>query len=124
MHRCRRTAAIRSCLAERGRFPTLGRPWLAVAAEAWPPNVAAAARLHPPWIPVDWDEGAPGDGALPSLDLGCCQYVPELARAEWEAVGIDYVPTAIEAAVKRGRGQAQLRRLRRDAAALIDASGT
>src|SRR6187200_2062418 len=39
-----------------------------------------------------------------ALDLGCGrgQYTPELARRGWEAVGIDYVPAAIEAA----RGQA------------------
>jgi SAM-dependent methyltransferase len=35
-----------------------------------------------------------------ALDLGCGrgQYTPELARRGWEAVGIDYVPQAIEAA--------------------------
>ncbi len=39
-----------------------------------------------------------------ALDLGCGrgQYTPELARRGWDAVGIDYVPAAIEAAKSRG----------------------
>ena len=46
-----------------------------------------------------------------ALDLGCGrgQYTPELARRGWEAVGIDYVPAAIEAAAAKGRGVAGLR---------------
>lgn len=38
-----------------------------------------------------------------ALDLGCGrgQYTPELARRGWEAVGVDYVPAAIEAASRR-----------------------
>jgi SAM-dependent methyltransferase len=38
-----------------------------------------------------------------ALDLGCGrgQYTPELTRRGWQAVGIDYVPTAIEAAKRR-----------------------
>jgi SAM-dependent methyltransferase len=38
-----------------------------------------------------------------ALDLGCGrgQYTPELARRGWEAVGIDYVPSAIDAANRR-----------------------
>ena len=45
-----------------------------------------------------------------ALDLGCGrgQYTPELARRGWQAVGIDYVPTAIEAAAAKGRGVAGL----------------
>src|SRR5215472_9590104 len=45
-----------------------------------------------------------------ALDLGCGrgQYTPELARRGWEAVGIDYVPAAIEAAAARARGVAGL----------------
>src|SRR5258708_12338960 len=41
-----------------------------------------------------------------ALDLGCGrgQYTPELARSGWEAVGIDYVPAAIEAAAAKSRG--------------------
>jgi SAM-dependent methyltransferase len=41
-----------------------------------------------------------------ALDLGCGrgQYTPELARRGWEAVGIDYVPAAIEAAKAKSRG--------------------
>jgi 2-polyprenyl-3-methyl-5-hydroxy-6-metoxy-1,4-benzoquinol methylase len=39
-----------------------------------------------------------------ALDLGCGrgQFTPELARRGWEAVGIDYVPAAIEEARRRG----------------------
>ncbi|WP_329602778.1 class I SAM-dependent methyltransferase [Actinomadura soli] len=38
-----------------------------------------------------------------AFDLGCGrgQFTPDLARRGWEAVGIDYVPTAIEAAKSR-----------------------
>ena len=38
-----------------------------------------------------------------ALDLGCGrgQYTPELARRGWEAVGLDYVPAAIDAARAR-----------------------
>src|SRR5258708_8610301 len=41
-----------------------------------------------------------------ALDLGSGrgQYTPELARRGWEAVGIDYVPAAIEAAAAKSRG--------------------
>jgi len=41
-----------------------------------------------------------------ALDLGCGrgQYTPELARRGWQAVGIDYVPAAIEAAAAKRRG--------------------
>ncbi len=43
-----------------------------------------------------------------ALDLGCGrgQYTPELARRGWQAVGIDNVPTAIEAAKRRDPGGA------------------
>jgi len=46
-----------------------------------------------------------------ALDLGCGRglYTPELARRGWEAVGIDYVPAAIEAAQAKSRGAAGLR---------------
>lgn len=39
-----------------------------------------------------------------ALDLGCGrgQFTPELARRGWEAVGLDYVPAAIDAAKRRG----------------------
>jgi SAM-dependent methyltransferase len=39
-----------------------------------------------------------------AIDLGCGrgQYTPELARRGWEAVGIDNVPRAIDAANRRG----------------------
>ncbi|HEX3388692.1 MAG TPA: class I SAM-dependent methyltransferase [Streptosporangiaceae bacterium] len=38
-----------------------------------------------------------------ALDLGCGRglYTPELARRGWQAVGIDYVPAAIQAASRR-----------------------
>ena len=43
-----------------------------------------------------------------ALDLGCGrgQYTPELARRGWQAVGIDYVPAAIEAARRRAGREA------------------
>lgn len=39
-----------------------------------------------------------------ALDLGCGrgQFTPDLARRGWQAVGINYVPAAIEAADSRG----------------------
>ena len=45
-----------------------------------------------------------------ALDLGCGrgQYTPDLARRGWQAVGIDDVPTAIEAAAVKSRGVAGL----------------
>jgi SAM-dependent methyltransferase len=41
-----------------------------------------------------------------ALDLGCGrgQYTPELARRGWQAVGIDCVPAAIQAAAAKSRG--------------------
>ena len=41
-----------------------------------------------------------------ALDLGCGrgQYTPDLARRGWEAVGIDSVPAAIQAAAAKSRG--------------------
>jgi SAM-dependent methyltransferase len=45
-----------------------------------------------------------------ALDLGCGRglYTPELARRGWQAVGIDYVPAAVEAATAKSRGAAGL----------------
>ena len=45
-----------------------------------------------------------------ALDLGCGrgQYTPELARRGWEAVGIDYVPAAVEAAKAKSQGMDRL----------------
>jgi SAM-dependent methyltransferase len=45
-----------------------------------------------------------------ALDLGCGRglYTPELARRGWEAMGIDYVPAAIEAAKAKSWGAARL----------------
>ncbi len=39
-----------------------------------------------------------------ALDLGCGrgQFTPELARRGWKAVGVDYVPAAVEVAQSRG----------------------
>lgn len=39
-----------------------------------------------------------------ALDLGCGrgQFTPELRRRGWDAVGVDYVPAAIEAARRQG----------------------
>jgi SAM-dependent methyltransferase len=39
-----------------------------------------------------------------ALDLGCGrgQFTPELARRGWDAVGLDFVPAAVEAARSRG----------------------
>ena len=39
-----------------------------------------------------------------AIDLGCGRgrYTPELARRGWEAVGIDNIPRAIDAANRRG----------------------
>jgi len=46
-----------------------------------------------------------------ALDLGCGRglYTLELARRGWEAVGIDYVPAAIEAAQAKSRDAGGLR---------------
>jgi len=43
-----------------------------------------------------------------ALDLGCGrgQYTPELTRRGWEAVGVDNVPRAVEAARRRDRSGA------------------
>ena len=71
-----------------------------------------------------------------ALDLGCGrgQFTPELARRGWQAVGIDCVPAAIEAAAAKSRGADRLSYVVGDvtrlppargaAAALMDASGT
>jgi SAM-dependent methyltransferase len=56
-------------------------------------------------------EGSERSGPLGrALDLGCGRglYTPELARRGWEAVGIDYVPAAIEAARANSGGIAGL----------------
>ncbi|MBB4932897.1 SAM-dependent methyltransferase [Lipingzhangella halophila] len=48
------------------------------------------------------DERSPGNGR--ALDIGCGrgQFTPELARRGWEAVGVDLVPAAVEAARRKG----------------------
>ncbi len=49
---------------------------------------------------LDREEGERSRPLGRALDLGCGrgQFTPELARRGWEAVGVDYVPAAIEAA--------------------------
>ena len=80
---------------------------LTVATEAWLTNVAGAGRLRPPGI-RSFRMRSPGDGALRPLgrvlDLGCGrgQYTLRAGADGWEVVGIDYVPTAIEAAASAG----------------------
>lgn len=52
---------------------------------------------------LDREEDDRGRPLGRALDLGCGrgQYTPELARRGWEAVGIDIVPAAIDAAKRR-----------------------
>ena len=58
-----------------------------------------------------------------ALDLGCGRglYTPELARRGWEAVGIDYVPAAIEAAQAKSTGVDGLSYVVRDVTRLLSA---
>lgn len=62
---------------------------------------AAAASIAAVLDREEHDRGRPLGRAL---DLGCGrgQFTPDLARRGWEAVGVDYVPAAIEAANSRG----------------------
>jgi SAM-dependent methyltransferase len=59
-----------------------------------------------------------------ALDLGCGrgQYTAELARRGWQAVGIDCVPAAIEAAAARSRGVDRLSYVVGDVTRLTSAS--
>ncbi len=52
---------------------------------------------------LDREEGRRPRPLGRALDLGCGrgQYTPGLARRGWEAVGVDYVPAAIEAARRK-----------------------
>jgi SAM-dependent methyltransferase len=70
-------------------------------------GTAAAARIG---ALLDREESERSRPLGRALDLGCGrgQYTPELARRGWEAVGIDYVPAAIEAAAARSQGLAGL----------------
>jgi len=75
-------------------------PWERYATEA---AASIAARL-------DREEAERSRPLGRALDLGCGrgEYTPELARRGWKAVGIDYVPAAIEAAAAKGRNVAGL----------------
>jgi len=63
-------------------------------------GLAAAASIE---ALLDREEAERSRPLGRALDLGCGrgQYTPELARRGWEAVGIDYVPRAIDAANRR-----------------------
>jgi SAM-dependent methyltransferase len=64
-------------------------------------GTAAAASISAMLSREESDRSRPLGRAL---DLGCGrgQFTPELARRGWQAVGVDYVPAAIEAANRRG----------------------
>jgi SAM-dependent methyltransferase len=61
---------------------------------------AAAASIA---VLLDREETGRGRPLGRALDLGCGrgQFTPELARRGWEAVGLDLVPAAIEAAKRK-----------------------
>jgi SAM-dependent methyltransferase len=61
---------------------------------------AAAASIA---AVLDWEENDRGCPPGRALDLGCGrgQFTSELARRGWQAVGVDYVPAAVEAAKSR-----------------------
>jgi SAM-dependent methyltransferase len=63
-------------------------------------RTAAAASIE---ALLDWEEAERSRPLGRALDLGCGRglYTSELARRGWEAVGIDYVPRAIDAANRR-----------------------
>ena len=75
-------------------------PWERYATAA---SASIAARL-------DREEAERSRPLGRALDLGCGRglYTPELALRGWQAVGIDYVPAAIEAAKATSRGAAGL----------------
>lgn len=62
---------------------------------------AAAASISAVLDREENDRHCPLGRAL-DLGYGRGQLTPELARGEWPAVGIDYVPAAVEAAKSRG----------------------
>jgi SAM-dependent methyltransferase len=68
---------------------------------------AAAASIA---VRLDREEAERSRPLGRALDLGCGRglYTPELAQRGWEAVGIDYVLAAIEAAMAKSRGAAGL----------------
>jgi SAM-dependent methyltransferase len=70
----------------------------------WERYGAAAAASIAALLDREETERSPTLGR--ALDLGCGrgQFTPELARRGWEAVGIDYVPAAIETAAAKSRG--------------------
>jgi SAM-dependent methyltransferase len=64
-------------------------------------GAAAAASIS---AVLDREENGRSRPLGRALDLGCGrgQFTPELARRGWQAVGVDYVPAAIQAARARG----------------------
>lgn len=80
-----------------GKYALLYRfgltPW-----ERYGPAAAASIEAF-----LDREEGDRPRPLGRALDLGCGrgQYTPELARRGWEVVGIDSVPSAIEAARRK-----------------------
>jgi SAM-dependent methyltransferase len=66
-------------------------------------GTAAAASIA---TVLDREEGDRSRPLGRALDIGCGrgQFTPELARRGWEAVGIDYVPAAIEEARRGSSG--------------------
>lgn len=65
-------------------------------------GTAAAASIARLFDREQAERGRPPGRAL---DLGCGrgQYTPELARRGWDVVGVDVVPTAVEAAKRKAR---------------------
>src|SRR5689334_25221594 len=68
----------------------------------WEGYREAAAGSVDPLLDREEADRTPPLGRV--LDLGCGrgQYTPELARRGWDAVGIDFVPRAIDAARRAG----------------------
>ena len=83
-----------------GKYALLYRlgltPW-----ERYGPAAAASITAF-----LDREEAGRARPLGRALDLGCGrgQYTPQLAQRGWEAVGIDLVPSAIEATRRRAPG--------------------
>ena len=78
------------------------RPHVPLRDHAWERYGTAAASSIASLLDREENERSRPLGR--ALDLGCGrgQYTPELARRGWQAVGIDKVPAAIEAAKRKG----------------------